>query len=139
MTLKLTLTDEESEIVHDSELDKLTVIQCDNGSEISQFRELFAQTGVKVINSIPHQPKTNGIVERMNREQMIPRWLMVNKKKSWVDALGPAVKAMSTTKSFVHKQFSNKIEDQDPEVLAHLNKKIQQLYGNRSDFVFESK
>jgi len=124
---------------HDSELDKLTVIQCDNGNDFSQFRELFAQTGVKVINSIPHQPKTNGVVERMNStiKQMIARWLMVNNKTSWVDALEPVVKAINTTKSFVHKQFPNKIEDKDPKIIAHLNKKNQQLYGNRSDFTLK--
>ena len=113
-------------------LGSMSVLQCDNGTEFAQFKEVLAPQGIKVVNSLPHIPQSNGLVERMNStiKQLIKRWCIVNNDPSWVNALFDVIEAINKSKSFATSQIPGEFDDKDPDVLAKISGRDRQ---NNSD------
>ena len=82
------------------ETSKPEKIQCDNGGEFArEFAELCAKEGVRIIHSLPHMPRSQGLVERTNG--VIKRLLFLQmterQTKVWVKYLPNCVHAYNST------------------------------------------
>jgi len=117
----------------------MSVLQCDNGTEFAQFKEVLEPQGIKVVNSLPHIPQSNGLVERMNStiKQMIKRWCIVNEDPSWVNALPNVVRAINKSKSFATSKIPGHFGDENPAVIARNQARDKQNNTDNGGYKFQ--
>ena len=77
-----------------------TLLQCDNGKEFKgEVEVLCAAWGVKLLNSSPYHPQTNGFIERANAtlKMMIAKWQNANNTRRWAESVERLTYQINTT------------------------------------------
>jgi hypothetical protein len=73
------------------DIDKITVLQSDNGSEFidANFKKFLAQKKIKHILTIPGKPQSNGVIERFNGtlKSMLHKDITATLNNEWSDNL----------------------------------------------------
>jgi hypothetical protein len=119
----------------DSSPQPWSVAQVDNGSEwlSAQFKKLFADRDIKIVYSMPYQPRSNGLVERMNGTiaRQISMWMNASNRSDWENYLPVLQKTINNTMQSSTKRTPQEIVDgnanQTRETYETLYKKA---YGN---------
>lgn len=101
---------------------KITSITNDNGGEFSnEFATYLQEQGIKQHLIAPHQPWSNGIIERSMAtvRKQLSMWMKTQATKDWVSALPNLVDRINNTMSFATKKSPNQIEaDLDTQNVA---------------------
>lgn len=109
---------------------KITSMTNDNGHEFqNEFSRFLEQKGIKQHFIAPHQPWSNGIVERSMAtiRKQLSMWMKTRNTKDWVSALPNLVERVNNTMSFATKKSPDEIEraTQDSEVQKEAGETIK--------------
>lgn len=111
---------------------KISVIQCDNGSEFQElFKSWCSSEGITLNYSKPHSPWSN-IVEKYggDMKRMLFQALAVEKSNDWVNMLPIIVSNMNMTKNFTTKTTHLEL---DKSIDKEVHTKAFTLIQNRAN------